>query len=277
MSAGPFMKWAGGKRRQAAIIADALPRFVEGVYYEPFVGAGAVFFELARRRALRAGGVLLADANEELVNVWLQVQADASAVCREARQWPNTEDWYKAIRERPFEATAAGAARTLWLNRTCFNGLFRLNKSRGFNVPWGGTGRRGRRDGSLDEGNLHQVGHLLRKLDVVVIVQDFARTLAVPKAGDAVYCDPPYWPVSKSASFSTYTGDRFEPVHHQALVEGLCALDEGVTWRLSSSDAEGAVALYTQHGLTWDTLLERRPINGTGSKRGPVQELLVRR
>lgn len=272
MSAGPFLKWAGGKRRQAASIAEVLPRFVEGTYYEPFVGAGALFFELARRRALSSGKVLLADANEELVNVWAQVQRDVSAVCKVARRWPNTEDWFKAIRAMPFEATPAGAARTLWLNRTCFNGLFRLNKSRGFNVPWGGE-----RKASIDEGNLHQVGQLLRKLDVVVVAQDFTRTLALPVGGDVVYCDPPYWPVSKTASFDTYTGDRFEPAHHQALVDRLCALDEGVAWRLSSSDAEGAVAIYEGHGLEWDVLLERRAINSKGGKRGPVRELLVRR
>ena len=266
----PFLRWAGGKRRQAERIAGLLPQYIHGRYYEPFIGGGAVFFHLVQAGALR-GPVTLSDVNEDLVNLWCYVRDQPDKLARLVTSWPNTEDHYANIRSGYGKAgSVEAAARILWLNAHCFNGLTRYNKSGQFNVP-----RDPKRQNAVDVGNLYSVSNALQRLDVHITTWDAMKAIHSAQAGDVVYADPPYWPV-KATSFTAYTRHQFGEEEHNRLSLTLSmAKNRGVKWVLSSSDAPGAVKLYEHHGFRIRTVKERRNINSNGAGRGAVRELLV--
>lgn len=272
----PFLKWAGGKRRQASMVADVVlgecRRQIDGVYYEPFLGGGAVLIELLRRRAIRRGGAVISDINAELINVWVQVRDNPAAVCAEARRWTSTAEVYYWLRDDvQATATPAGAARTLWLNRHCFNGVYRVNGKGGFNVPWGKGATI-----PLDEGNIHAVGRELERLDVVILVQSWERSVAVAGRGDGVYADPPYIPL-KPSSFVSYSEDGFGMKEQVQLIDALeAAGGRGASWCLSNAGSDESFELYDDRNLTIDEVWDLRAVNSRGSDRGKVSELLVR-
>lgn len=265
--ARPFLKWAGGKRQLVPELLERMPaRF--GTYYEPFLGGGALFFAVRPERAV------LADRNPRLVRTWRAVQRDVDGVISRLRSWPFSEDFFYELRERPIdeaEQDAEVAAWMIYLNKTGFNGLYRVNKKRGtFNVPWG----RLRNPTICDEPNLRMVSAALQGAEI--LLQDFEAVRELPRRGDFVYFDPPYEPLSSSSSFTAYTQSGFGPRDQERLRDLALELKgRGVHVLLSNSSAPSILDLYRE-GFEVEQVLASRMINSVGTGRGSVAEILAR-
>lgn len=261
----PLLKWAGGKRQLLGLILSRLPARID-TYFEPFVGGGAVFFALANERRFKRA--VLADQNEELVETYLAVQRDVTSVIRELAKMPHSEEHYYKVRAQKPRLPTKRAARMIYLNRTGFNGLYRVNRSGQFNVPFG----RYAQPKICDEDRLLSVSRALQGVEIRVA--DFEQTAARAKPSDAVYFDPPYVPVSPTARFAEYHNLPFGDAEHRrlaALYERLT--QKGVTAVLSNSDTPRTREIFGH--LRHETVEARRNINSNGTRRGPIRELLV--
>ena len=269
MLSTPFLKWAGGKRQLLAHIAALLPERID-TYFEPFLGGAAVFFRLAAEGRFRRA--VLADANPELVNCYNAIRDDVDAVIGELQKFRNERALYYRVRGRdPSKlSTAARAARLIYLNRCGYNGLYRVNKSGQFNVPFGSY----RRPVICDEDRLRAAAQALQKARI--ICADFARTLKKVGPGDFVYLDPPYVPLSATSSFTAYAKRAFGAADQERLAAVLRTLGaQRVPALLSNSDCEATRELYRGFDRI-DRVPARRAINSVGHGRGPVDEILVR-
>jgi DNA adenine methylase len=265
-TARPVLKWAGGKSKLVETICELLPNKVE-TYFEPFVGGAAVFFALARLQ--RCKHAVLSDRNPELVNVYQALKTDVDGVVAALRKWKYDETTFYRLRDtyRP-RTSIQQAARTIYLNKTGFNGLYRVNRSGQFNVPFG----RHVNPTICDEPNLRLAAQCLS--NVTLGVDDFESICKRAKAGDAVYLDPPYLPVSETAYFTSYDRHPFGLAEHQRLAQVFSDLaDRKVLAVLSNSDTPVTRALY--RGWSIKLLQVPRAINSRASNRGPVGELLV--
>lgn len=212
----PLLKWAGGKTQ---LLAEILPRIPKqyGRFIEPFFGGGAVFF------AARPENGIIADINPELVNLYRSVAIDVNGVIAHLRSYENTEEVFYAVRSLDWTklSNIEAAARTIFLNRTCFNGLYRVNKSGRFNVPFG----RYKNPKIIDEGALRAASLLLRRAKI--ICGDYKTVLNEnARPGDFIFLDPPYLPVSSSADFIQYTKERFSEQDHVDLAAEVKRLHE---------------------------------------------------
>lgn len=208
-SARPLLKWAGGKTQLLNDIMPKVPRKF-GRYIEPFVGGGALFFALCPERSV------LADSNPELISLYRAVAADVDAVIAHLRTYQNSEEVFYATRALDWRAMspAAAAARTIFLNRTCFNGLYRVNLSGHFNVPFG----RYKNPKIVDEQALRTAAALFANASIVL--GDYKEVLrAEAQPGDLVFLDPPYLPVSEYADFKRYTKEQFYEEDHLELAD----------------------------------------------------------
>jgi DNA adenine methylase len=265
----PFLKWAGGKRQLLPHILAAVPPRVR-TYYEPFVGGGAVFFALAAQGG-RFERAVLGDANAELIGCYRAIQKDVDAVIRALRPHRYDRRYYYRLRDVDPEALApaARAARLIYLNRCGYNGLYRVNRSGKFNVPFG----RYRNPVICDEAKLRAAAAALRR--VKLVFHDFARTLRDAQEGDFVYLDPPYVPLSSTSSFTAYAKTPFDAVEQARLAVLLRELGaRKVRALLSNSDCRATRQLYDPH-LSRPVPV-RRAINSVASGRGSVAELLVK-
>jgi DNA adenine methylase len=264
----PFLKWAGGKRQ---ILAELLKETPDGIdtYYEPFVGGGALFFALASAGRFRRA--VLADCNPDLIDCYLAIKTDVDAVITALRRLPIDRDQYYEIRaiDPATLDLAARAARTIYLNKVGFNGLYRVNSRGQFNVPYGKYNN----PTICNERRLRADARVLR--DVTLECRDFSESVAPAGPGDFVYFDPPYVPLSSTASFTAYAKSPFGPVEQARLAAVLRALGQRqVPALLSNSFCPTTRALY--RGLRPRSVQVRRSINSVGDKRGPVKELLVK-
>ena len=267
LGAAPFLKWAGGKSQLLQPILARIPAQVPGTYVEPFIGGGAVFFELARTARIKRAR--LSDRNPELVNAYVAVRDRVEDVIEALAEHENDEEHYYRIRDIDPASLAVPerAARTIFLNRVGYNGLYRVNSSGRFNVPFG----RYRNPRICDAEGLRHASRALGIADIRVA--DFAGTCSGVTVGDVVYLDPPYVPVSKTASFTSYSG-RFDEAEHQRLAQVFRELvDVGAFVLLSNSDTKLSRELYTGFKIT--TVDATRAINSKGDKRGVVREVLV--
>ena len=258
----PFVKWAGGKQALAVPLLTAFPRTFDR-YLEPFVGGGALFF------ALRPARAMLADANEWLITTYAAIRDDWQRVVSELGSLVNTREEFLRLRSLPPEAgdRFTRAARFVHLNKTCFRGLFRVNRQGCFNVPYGAYQRR-----THDPENLRAVAALLQGVDLRV--GDFSETLADARDGDFVYLDPPYWKLGGHADFDRYTKDKFRAGDHQRLAELCRDLDRrGVRFVLSNSDTPFVRELFGAFTLT--TIPSRREIH-LDRRRRDASELVIR-
>jgi len=268
--ASPFLKWAGGKNQ---LLPAILPRFPDRIriYYEPFVGGGAVFFALASEG--RIGEAVLGDMNRDLIETYRVVRDDVEtlveALAELAPHATSSERYYEVRAVDPCSLEPVGrAARFIFLNKTCFNGLYRVNRSGRFNVPFG----RYKRPRVLDEAALHRASRALTRADLVV--EDFETTVAAVGPGDAVYFDPPYAPASETACFTSYHRSPFGPLEHERLRRVYCACwQQGAVAVLSNSDTPFTQDLY--RGLEFETVFAQRAINRDPNRRGHVSEMLV--
>jgi len=286
----PFLKWAGGKRQLLPVLRGFYPgRFDR--YWEPFLGSAAVFFDLRARGLLDGHPAILADTNSDLIACYSAVRNEPDQVIRElsvlaeAHAASGAEHYYEVRDKRfnPERRRAAGytpalAAMFIYLNRTGYNGLFRLNAAGEFNVPAG----RYPNPKVCDADNLRGVSAALRCPSVTLRRQPFACLMDEAQAGDFIYFDPPYAPLTRTAKFTSYTAEGFTHRDQETLRRMLIALAKrGCSVVLSNSTAPEIVELYGRDkdvasaGLRCFTVPARRAINSNGARRGAVSEYVI--
>jgi len=260
--AKPFLKWAGGKQALAKRLIEAFPRDFDR-YFEPFVGGGSVFLELQPRKAV------LSDRNEWLIDTYTAVRDDTEAVTAALSRLPNTRADYlrvRAIDPRGLDLVQR-AAHLIYLNKTCFRGLFRVNRRGQFNVPYGEYDRR-----LFDPDNLHCVAERLRV--TAVRRGDFEFGLATIDRGDFAYLDPPYYRLGGYSDFNRYTPDQFRENDHIRLAAVCRELDNrGVRWAMTNSATPLVQALF--RGFRLRKIAARREINLTPENRDIVELLIT--
>ena len=270
VEAEPFLKWAGGKGQLLTQFADLYPRRIER-YVEPFVGGAAVFFDLRARFELRAAA--LSDNNDELINCYTVVRDRVEELIEllaqhKRRHHAQHPDYYYKMRDTVPRDPVRRAARLIYLNKTCYNGLYRVNSRGQFNVPIG----RYRNPPICDPDLLRRASAALQGVELRVC--DFAAWLDEAQPGDFFYIDPPYFPLSKTANFTAYTHGGFgleEQVRLAGFVRQLDA--RGCLVMVSNSDTQVIRDLYA--GLRITTVTARRAINSNGARRGPTNELVI--
>jgi DNA adenine methylase len=296
----PLLKWAGGKRQLLPVLAEHYPPTFSR-YIEPFVGSGAVFFDLLNTGRLARRAIMLCDVNPDLIGCYWTVRDRADEVIRSlrvlAREYRKSgSKCYYDVRDRRFNPERAGlqaqasgprevaiqytpelAAMLIFLNRTGFNGLFRLNRRGAFNVPAG----RYTEPRICDERHIHAVAAALGQPHVSITLSSFEETLAESGRGDFVYCDPPYAPLSRTSSFAHYTAGGFSSFDQWRLQQAvISACKRGARVVVSNSSAAEIMRAYTTLDAQ-SALLEIRPvparraINSRASARGPVDELII--
>lgn len=266
----PFVKWAGGKRQILDNIKDYIPDKFSS-YYEPFVGGGAVLFELQPDKAV------INDANKHIINVYRVIKNNIEALIEDLKRHKNEENYYYQIREldrkEVFQEMSAveKASRILYLNKTCYNGLFRVNSSGEFNVPFG----RYKNPEIVNEDVLRAVHDYLNNNNVRILSTDFEEAMKGMRKEAFVYFDPPYHPISDSSYFTGYTLDGFDK-EDQIRLKNLCDdLDKrNCRFLLSNSGAEFIQNLYSDYKI--EIIKAKRSINSNANKRGEIEEILVR-
>jgi len=263
----PFLKWAGGKSRLLAQFQPLLPPARSYVrYLEPFLGSAALFFELQPPVAI------LADVNREIVECYEAIRSCPEEVIRELAKHEHDRRHYYEVRGARPRKLAARAARTIYLNKTGYNGLYRVNRAGRFNVPMGRYDNPGFRSPVLFA-TLRACSAALATAEIVS--GDFEAVLERAHARDFVYLDPPYVPVSETADFTSYAAGGFGWADQERLAAACRALDRrGAMLMLSNSDTPSVRALY--EGFRIDTVLAARSINSKATRRGQVGEVVVR-
>jgi DNA adenine methylase len=266
--ASPIVKWVGGKSK---LLPELLARMPEsfGRYYEPFAGGAALFFRLAPKRAV------LADSNPDLINLYSTVARDVNAVIRKLQVHRDEHDeaHYYDMRtrwnDREVEwSTPERAAAFIYLNKTCFNGLWRVNRSGAFNVP---IGRYTDPPICVPEA-LRAAQQVLSRAEIRRA--DYRTAIRDAKAGDFLYFDPPYDPVTPTANFTSYTANAFGPDEQRALADTARELvARGCKVMLSNSDTPFIRSIYK--GFQIDRVKCARAINSNAAKRGDVDEVIV--
>lgn len=265
--AKPFVKWAGGKGQLLNELTRSLPEFEN--YHEPFVGGGALFFRLFNMRKVKKA--YLNDSNNELMNAYEVIKDDVENLIRELKsgKYQNKKEIYYKIRAEEPENPVRRAARFIYLNKTVYNGLYRVNKEGKFNVPFG----RYANPTICEENNLRIVSHALQKAEL--FCEDFSFVLKYSQKRDLVYFDPPYFPLSETSNFTSYTSDRFTKVDQERLHEIYKQLDsKGCFVMLSNSYQEYIEELYRE--FKPEVVYAGRAISCKADGRGKIRELIVR-
>jgi DNA adenine methylase len=261
----PFLKWAGGKTKLVPQIRALMPKTYK-LYIEPFVGGGTLFFDVEPKKAI------LNDANKKLIECYRTLRSEPLAVIAilKLRARAHSEKLFYAVRARNFEhgSREQRAADFIYINKTCFNGLFRENKKGEFNTPGGEH-----EAFTPDVENLHACSLALDAATLTPI--DFKEVIDTASAGDFVYCDPPYAPLTATANFTGYTAKGFGPEDQVRLRDAcLRAKRRGVSIVISNSDCDLVRSLYKK-GFAMHPVMAARPINSVGSKRTKVKEWLI--
>jgi len=268
----PFLKWVGGKRQLLDEFSQIFPEHDEfEVYYEPMVGGGAVFFHLQPSQAV------INDTNEDLIRAYKTVRDDVERIIDLLKEYKrkHSEDFYYEIRDKFNEKKKDGrssdvelSAMLIYMNRTGFNGLYRVNQRGEFNVPFGSYSN----PTICNEDNLKAVSKILK--DTEIMCADFKEGVKNTAKGDFVYFDPPYVPVSDTANFTEYNGGGFGEKDHRRLARVFADLDKkGTKVALSNSDTEFTKGLYSDFNI--HILKAKRSINCNGGDRGSINELLI--
>jgi DNA adenine methylase len=297
IAARPFVKWAGGKRQ----LLPELRRFVPnafGAYHEPFFGSGALFFDLVERQLLAGKAAFGWDTNRDLIGCYAAIRDHVDevigwlGVLRDAHRHGPEENYYR-VRDRVFNPSrrrlmgedrasrasdAALAAMFVYLNRTGFNGLYRLNSRGDFNVPMG----RYTNPLICDEPNLRRVAAALRRTALTLVPGEFGLVLQSAQRGDLIYFDPPYAPVSPTANFTSYTSAGFAAEDQARLRDVAIELAQRECFVVVSNSAAPLITdLYAKSlrvrkaGLRVHRVAARRAINSDATRRGDVVEYII--
>lgn len=257
----PFLKWAGGKTQLLSEIACLLPT-IKGRYIEPFAGGGALFFELEPERAL------IQDVNYELITTYRAVREYVEELIEALYLFKFEKEEYYRVRDTECYNIVNIAARMIYLNKTCFNGLYRVNGKGKFNVSMGDY-----KDPVIcDSENLRACSRVLQGAEIQY--GDFCSVENIAKSGDFIYLDPPYIPVSITSNFTSYTKDLFPISSHEKLFDIFKILsDNGVYLMLTNSDTSWTREKYANFNI--HEVRSKRSINSKGSSRGKVPELII--
>lgn len=264
----PIVKWVGGKRQLMFELLKNMPKSYNR-YFEPFIGGGALFFELQPENAY------ISDMNEELINLYSVVRNNVYELLEDLSKHEVSKEYFLEIRnidrtEKYAElSNVERASRFIYLNRTCFNGMYRVNSQGQFNVPFGHY----KNPRIIDENNLLNCSKLLQKTEIKCA--DFSEILNKVQNGDFVYFDPPYVPLNETSSFTSYTKDGFD-IDMQFKLRDVCdELDSmGVKFMLSNSDTKLVNELYANYEIK--KVFASRQINANAEGRGKISEVLVR-
>lgn len=270
----PVVKWVGGKRQLLPEIKKYSPKKFN-TYFEPFVGGGAVLFELQPNQAI------VNDINKELINLYSVIQNNVDELIEtlsDKNEYSNTAECYYRIRELDREPKKYNkltgiqrAARILYLNKTCYNGLYRVNSMGEFNSPFGSY----KNPNIVNEITLKAVSKYFNESNIKFLNGDFEKVLKTAKKGDFVYLDPPYAPISKTSNFTGYNESGFGE-NEQIRLKKICDSlnNKSVKFLLSNSDCEFIRELYKGYKIV--TIKAKRVINSNGNNRGAVSEVLIR-
>lgn len=266
----PVVKWVGGKRQLITEIDKYIPSQIS-TYYEPFLGGGAVFFYLQPKKAV------VNDINEELINLYQVIQDNVEELIEDLKKHKNEPDYFYSIRELDRDTEVykklnpvERASRIHYLNKTCYNGLFRVNSQGQFNVPFG----RYKNPNIVNEITLRAVSNYFNSAKITFKCCDFEEALKGARKGSFIYFDPPYDPVSDTSSFTGYDKggfDRQEQIRLKKLCDKLNR--RGIKFLLSNSETEFILDLYRDYKI--EIVQAKRSINSKGNKRGEVNEVLV--
>lgn len=264
----PIVKWAGGKRQLIFELLKNMPKSYNR-YFEPFIGGGALFFELQPKNAY------ISDANEELINLYLVIKNNINELIEDLKKHEVSKEYFLQIRsiDRDYKynklSNIQKASRFIYLNRTCFNGLYRVNSQGQFNVPFGHY----KNPRIIDKHNLLNCSKLLQTTEIENA--DFSKILNHVKKGDFVYFDPPYAPLNATSSFTSYTKDGFN-IDMQFKLRDVCDKlnSMGIHFLLSNSDTPLVNELYENY--TIKKVFASRTINANANGRGKITEVLVR-
>ncbi|MCL4137649.1 UNVERIFIED_CONTAM: hypothetical protein GTU68_003140 [Idotea baltica] len=263
----PFLKWAGGKAKLLQSLTPLLPKQYNN-YFEPFIGGGALFFYLQPKRAY------ISDLNSELVNCYLCIRNNPVKVIEYLKKHIYEKEYFYKLREiakfTEYEnwSNEQKAARLIYLNKTCFNGLYRVNKKGEFNVPFG----RYKNPLICDEKNIYLCSQALKKVNISL--EDFSNTKSKLQENDFIYLDPPYVPISKSSNFTSYTLENFD-IKQQENLSKFCKeiTAKGVKFMLSNSSSDLVHNLYKDFNSF--TVNAPRSINSKIKMRNDVEELVI--
>ena len=264
----PIVKWVGGKRQLMFELLKNLPTSYNR-YFEPFIGGGALFFELQPDNAY------ISDMNEELINLYSVVRDSVDELIEDLSKHEISKEYFLEIRniDRTEEysklSNVERASRFIYLNRTCFNGMYRVNSKGEFNVPFGNY----KNPRIIDENNLLNCSELLKKTEIKCA--DFSEIIHKVQKGDFVYFDPPYVPLNETSSFTSYTKDGFD-IDMQFKLRDVCdELDSmGIKFMLSNSDTKLVNELYANYEIK--KVFASRQINANADGRGKITEVLVK-
>ena len=271
----PFVKWAGGKRQLIPILNENLPKSF-GTYYEPFLGGGALLFHILTDRIGQKCGI--SDLNSDLVLAYTVIRNRiddliTSLKNHERSYRKDSKSYYYSIRESNPRSEIEKTSRLLFMNRTCFNGLYRVNSKGKFNVPLGKYVN----PNIVNETNLRSVSRILQSSKISIQCRDFEAVLRYAKKGDLVYFDPPYQPVSKTANFTSYTNKDFTSDDLTRLVKICKSLDEkGCNVLLSNSDSKLVSDMFSEKTWKINKIPANRSINSDSKKRTGHFELLIK-
>ena len=268
----PFLKWAGGKRQLMPEIRKMLPKGVTNhPYYEPFIGGGALFFELLPKRAV------INDYNEELINVYTVIRDNASELIEDLKRHKNTAEYFykiRAIDRQPLFSNLTRierASRIIYLNKTCYNGLYRVNNAGEFNSPFG----RYKNPNIVNEPVIKAVSKYLNSSQIQISSCDYALILKDIPTDSFVYLDPPYHPISESSSFTGYVQGGWDE-GDQLRLRDVCnrLRDNGIKFLLSNSASDFIREIYSDYNI--HIVQAKRSVNSNSSRRGQVDEFLIR-
>lgn len=266
----PILKWVGGKRQLLPEIEKYIPEF--STYYEPFVGGGAVLFNIQPQKAV------VNDINKELINLYSIVKNNVEELIEDLKKHQNDETYFYSQREldrnrKKYKnmTDIERASRVVFLNKTCYNGLFRVNRSGEFNAPFGNY----KNPNIVNEGVLRAVSKYFNRANIVFRCCDFEKALKDAKKGAFVYLDPPYFPVSSSSNFTGYDKCGFDRYEHERLKKICDSLNErGIKFLLSNSSSDSIKELFKDYKI--EIVQAKRAINSKADKRGEIDEILVR-
>lgn len=265
----PFVKWAGGKRQLLPELVSRVPKF--NVYCEPFIGGGALFFHLQPQKAI------INDFNKDLINAYIAIKNDVEHLLEYLSSYKNDASSYYKVRELDRTpsfnemSNVQKASRLIYLNKTCYNGLFRVNSMGEFNSPYGNY----KSPNIVNEPTLRAIHNYFQNSDITFLSGDFENALKGIKKGTFVYFDPPYDPVSTSSNFTGYTNLGFGK-QEQIRLKTVCDMlnKKGIKFLLSNSSTNFILDLYKNYKI--EKIPAKRIINSNANLRGNVDEVLIR-
>lgn len=268
----PFLKWVGGKRQLLPKIIEHLPKNIRELrYFEPFIGGGAVLFHLQPENAV------INDFNKELINVYNVVKDNLDDLIVDLKKHKNTSEYFYQIRglDRTDEFLSLSevqrASRIIYLNKTCFNGLYRVNNAGEFNAPFG----RYKNPNIVNEPTLKAVNKFLNKNNISINNGDYSDILETADENSFIYLDPPYHPISENSNFTGYVQGGWD-MFDQIRLRDVCDIlnEKGAKFLLSNSSSPFIKDQYEKYKIT--TVKAIRAINSNGADRGEIDEVLIK-